>query len=137
MKIPFSIALVAALLAVPALAQKPIHTIRVKPLTAEYPGEQSLGDMITARLISHLVAHGIPVVEGESDQPTDAILKVTCRFRAGRWEGPVRLTDMNGLVIWADEARGTLFAHSASASFAENIALKVEDFMFKQQQVRR
>ena len=101
----------AALLGVPALAQKPIKTVRVAPLVAENPRQQGTADLMTAKLISHLVAHGITVVEGKADLPTDAILHGAYIFRAGRFEGPVRLTDRGGRVIWADEARGTLFEH--------------------------
>ena len=89
---------------------------------------------MTAKLVSHLVEHGVTVVEGKADLPTDATLKATYIFRAGRFEGPVRLTDRGGRVIWADEAQSTRSEHSASSSFAEAVALKVEDFLFKQSQ---
>ena len=138
MKNPFSLAITAALLAAPVLAQnqKPVKTIRVAPLVAEDPRQQGTADLMTAKLVSHLVEHGVTVVEGKADLPTDAILKATYIFRAGRFEGPVRLTDRGGRVIWADEAQSTRSEHSASSSFAEAVALKVEDFLFKQQQQR-
>jgi hypothetical protein len=119
--------------ALPALAQKPT-TIRVAPLVSNYPMKQGRADEMTAKLIAHLTAAGVSVVEGKSDIPTDAILKVACDQRAGAYiEGPVRLTDTHGRVIWADEVRGRSFAHDAEASFAEAVAIKVEMFLFKQQ----
>jgi hypothetical protein len=139
MKIPFSIAIVAALLAVPALAQnqKPIKAIRVERLVAEGCCGQDLADLVTAKLISHLVEHGVVVLEGDSDHPTDAVLHVTYTMRTlppfVHIEGPVRLTDMSGRVIWAGEARSLPFSHSASSSFAEVVARQVEDFLFKQE----
>ncbi len=95
------------------------------------------GDLVTAKLISHLVEHGVNVLDGDSDHPTDAVLKVTYTVRGLHIEGPVRLTDVSGRVIWAGEASSLPFSHSASTSFAEAVALKVEDYLFKQQQQQR
>jgi hypothetical protein len=121
----------ALLLTLPALAQK-TTTIRVAPLVASHPMEQEYADVMTAKLIAHLTSAGIAVVEGESDEDTDAVLKVTYSQRGPYLEGPVRLTDMHGRVIWADEIRSKPFTRSASTSFAETVAQKVEDFLFKQ-----
>jgi hypothetical protein len=135
----FKALLFGTLLTLPALGQK-IQTIRVAPLVSTYPGEQQYADLITAKLISHLVGAGVSVVEGASETPTDAVLKVTYMvqttedngFKQYHFQGPVRLTDMNGKVVWADEIRNNPFAYSASSSFAENIARKVEAFISKQ-----
>jgi hypothetical protein len=136
MKTQFSIVIVAfaALFAVPAFAQKPIKTIRVAPLVSNDCCGQDLADLVTAKLISHLVEHGVNVLDGDSDHPTDAVLKVTYTVRGAHIEGPVRLTDVSGRVIWAGEARSLPFSHSASTSFAEAVAREVEDFLFKQSQ---
>jgi hypothetical protein len=72
------------------------------------------------------------VLEEAEEQSADAVLKVTYSQRGAYLEGPVRLTDMHGNVIWADEARSKPFTRSASTSFAETVAQKVEDFLFKQ-----
>jgi TolB-like protein len=129
----------ALLLALPALGER-IHTIRVAPLVSNQPMQQSYADLMTAKLISHLTTAGVSVIEGESDTPTDAVLNVTFSVRevagvGGSWyhiEGPARLTDMDGKVIWADEAHNTKFAHSSSTSFAEDVARKVEAFLSTQ-----
>ena len=128
------LALGALLLTLPALAQKP-YTIRVAPLVSNHPMEQDMADVMTAKIIAHLTAAGVSVVEGESDTETDAVLKVSYVTRSNesshviRIEGPVRLTDIGGKVIWADEVRSRLFTRNPSSDFAENVALKVEAFL--------
>ena len=89
---------------------------------------------MTAKLITNLTEARVSVVEGESDTPTDAVLKVSYRVRDDgyRIEGPVRLTDSDGKVIWADDVRNSRFARSTSSSFVENVARKVEAFLFRQ-----
>lgn len=131
--------LFATFLTLPALGQK-IQTIRVAPLVSNFPNSQDLADLITAKLISHLVAAGVSVVEGPSDIKTDAILKVTYMVREDdgngikqlHFDGPVRLTTTEGKVIWADEVRNSPFSRSPSSSFAENVARKVEAFLSSQ-----
>ena len=123
--------LCATLLTLPALGQKP-YTIRVAPLVSNHPMEQEYADLMTAKLIAHLTAAGVSVVEGDSDMDTDAVLKVTYSVHDPYIEGPVRLTAIDGRVIWADEVRSRKFSHNASTSFAENVALKVEEFISKQ-----
>jgi hypothetical protein len=128
------VALGALLLTLPALAQK-AYTIRVAPLVSNHPMEQDMADVMTAKIIAHLTAAGVSVVEGESDTETDAVLKVSYLTRSNesshvvRIEGPVRLTDIGGKVIWADEVRSRLFTRNPSTDFAENVALKVEAFL--------
>jgi hypothetical protein len=125
----------AFLLALPALGEK-IHTIRVAPLVSDQPMAQPYANLITAKLVSHLAANGVSVIEDESDTKIDAILKVNYMVtEVGtqyRIEGPVRLIDGDGKVIWADDVRNSHFARSASSSFAENVALKVEAFLSTQ-----
>jgi hypothetical protein len=123
----------ALLLTLPALAQP--KTIRVERLVAAEPMNQDFADVMTAKLISHLVEHGVDVLDGESDATTNAVLHVTFQTRGEgltRIEGPVRLTDTNGRVLWAGEARSAPFSRSPSNSFAEVVAKEVEDFMARQ-----
>ena len=132
-----ALALGALLLTLPALAQK-VQTIRVARIISPYPNQQEEADLITEKLVSHLVGAGISVVEGESDTNTDAILKVSYVVRSNenggvvRIEGPVRLTDIGGKVVWADEVRSRLFTRNPSSDFAENVARKVEAFLATQ-----
>jgi hypothetical protein len=118
------------LLTLPALGEK-IQTIRVTPLVSNQQFYQEYADVMTAKLITHLTEAGVSVVEGESDTPADAVLKVSYLVRDDgyRIEGPGRLTDVDGKVIWANEVRNTRFARSPSSSFAENVARKVEAFL--------
>jgi hypothetical protein len=126
----------ALLLTLPALGEK-IHTIRVAPLASDQPSYQNYANLITAKLISHLAGAGVSVIEGESDTPTDALLTVNYLVRIDgdsgyHIAGPVRLTDGDGKVVWADEAHNSAFARSATSSFAENVARKVEAFLSTQ-----
>ena len=124
-----------SVLGIPAFSQK-IQTIRVAPIVANYPNDQDFANLVTAKLITHLVGAGVSVIEGESDTPTDAVLHVafTVRgpqtgFDGSHVDGPVRLTDTQGKVVWADEIRSNNFARNASSSFAENLARKLEAFL--------
>lgn len=126
--------LVASFLSLPALAQAPIKTVRVERIeTLCCHDSQSTADLVTAKVISHLVAHGVTVLDGESDHATDSILHVTFVSNPnGTLQGPARLTDAAGKVVWAGEARTAPFTRSASSSFAESIAKQVEEYLARQ-----
>jgi len=97
--------------------------------------DQSLADMVTAKLISHLVKHGLRVVESEED--ADAILTGSGMMQQStseyghthfRLHAGMRLVSKDkGTVIWADDVSSSKFAESASSSFAENVAKSVEE----------
>src|SRR3954453_21043026 len=97
------IVLGALLSTLPAVGQT---TVRVAPLVSEEPYRQDLANLITAKLISHLVQSGISVVEPESDAKTDATLRITYAVQEGDGNihigGAVRLVDSEGKVLWAD-----------------------------------
>lgn len=119
-------------------AQTKVKTIRVEPIVPinTTASEHELAELVMAKLVTHLAAHGVSVVEGASDTPTDAILHVTYNATLGdrgyHIEGPIRLVDMDGKVIWGDEVKSGVFVHSASTSFAETVAIKVEKFLARQ-----
>lgn len=136
-KIAAILALIVGGVAYPALGQKKIQTIRVERIVSAYPNEQDHADVITAKIISHLVKAGASVVEGASDADTDAVLKVTYTERGNEdtgfhIEGPVRLTAIDGKIVWADEVRTRMFTRNASDNFAEIIAAKVAAFLAAQ-----
>jgi hypothetical protein len=120
-------------------AQTRVKTIRVEPIVPmnTTPWEHDLAELVMAKLVTHLAAHGVSVVEGASDTPTDAILHVTynATHRGDHdyhIEGPIRLVDMDGKVIWGDEVKSGAFVRSASTSFADSVAIKVEEFLARQ-----
>ncbi len=118
--------------ATPMGAQNASHSMKVfvNPLMGT---NQDLADMVTAKLISHLVKHDISVVESVDD--ADAVLNLsglieTSNNEYGRThihlQAGVRLVNKDGAVLWADDIRSSRYAESASSSFAENVAKNIE-----------
>lgn len=125
-----------SLCALPLQAQN-TKTIRVEQLIAENSNDQSVANLLTAKLVSYLVKYGVPVVEtagGETE--ADAVLtgyfQVVSNTYNGetryRVQGAVRLTDKDGKVLWADDIRSAPYASSATSSFADHVAKKVAAF---------
>ncbi|MGB6194342.1 MAG: hypothetical protein WBF42_17890 [Terracidiphilus sp.] len=92
-----------------------------------------LANMVTAKLISHLVKHEISVVESVDD--ADAVLNLSGLIQTStgeygqmhvRLQAGVRLVSKDGAVLWADDVRSSRYAESASSSFAENVAKNLE-----------
>jgi hypothetical protein len=88
-----------------------------------------VANMVTAKLIGHLVKHGISVVESVDD--ADAVLNMSGLIENSngghiRLQAGVRLVNKEGGVIWADDVRSNFYAESASSSFAENVAKNLE-----------
>ena len=105
--------------------------IYVAPLESTVQG---LADMVRAKLISHLVKHGLTVVE--SEEKADAILTGDGLMQGStneyghthyRLHAGMRLVSKAETVIWADDVASGRFAQSASSSFAENVAKSIED----------
>jgi hypothetical protein len=120
--------------AVPLAAQSaPTQTqglkVSVTPLEGSNAG---VDNMLSAKLISHLVKRGVSVTESEVD--ADVVLtgsgligtslsengNVRYHLQAG-----MRLVDKEGAVLWADDVSSGRFAQSASSSFADNVAKSV------------
>jgi hypothetical protein len=120
-----------ATLAQAASSQPRILRIYVNHLESS---DQAFGDMVTAKLISRLVKHGLTVVESEED--ADAVLTGSGMMQQStseyghthfRVHAGMRLVSKDkGTVIWADDVASSKFAESASSSFAENVARSVE-----------
>ena len=103
--------------------------IYVSPLEGSDTG---VDNMITAKLVSHLVKRGVSVTESVDD--ADAVLtgagliqtslsdygRVHYRLQAG-----MRLVNKDGAVLWADDVSSSRFSESASSSFADNVAKSV------------
>jgi hypothetical protein len=95
--------------------------------------DHGLANMYAAKLISHLMKHGISVVETMDD--ADAILhgsgfvqSYSTEYGHTRYfaQAGMRLVNKDGLVLWADDVRSSRYAESASTSFAENVAKSLE-----------
>ena len=95
--------------------------------------DPELANMYAAKLISHLMKHGISVVESMDD--ADAILhgsglvqSYSTEYGHTRYiaQAGMRLVNKDGLVLWADDVRSSRYAESASTSFAENVAKSLE-----------
>jgi hypothetical protein len=103
--------------------------VYVSPLEGSDAG---VDNMITAKLLSHLVKRGVSVTESVDD--ADAVLtgsgviqtslsdygRVRYRLQAG-----MRLVNKGGDVLWADDVSSSRFSESASSSFADNVAKSV------------
>lgn len=110
------------------------HSLRifVAPLESN---DQPLADMVTAKLISHLVKHGLSVVDTEEN--ADVVLTGAGMVQSSLSEyghthykvhGGWRLVSKkDDAVIWADDVSSSRFATSASSSFADNVAKSVEE----------
>lgn len=105
----------------------------VNPLEGQ---DRSLDNMLSAELISHLVKHGIAVVESVDD--ADAVLNCdgliqtsTTEYGRTRYRihAAVRLVDKDGKVLWADDISSSRYGQSASSSFSENVAKSLEQAM--------
>lgn len=116
----------------PLNAQNANHSLKVfvNPLQGS---NQDLANMVTAKLISHLVKHQISVVESVDD--ADAVLNLSGLVETSdseyghvhvRLQAGVRLVSKDGAVLWADDIRSSRYAESASSSFAENVATSLE-----------
>jgi hypothetical protein len=112
-----------------------VRSIYVAPLGGQ---NNTLTNLISAKLISYLAKHrGISVVEdqdsadailtgnGQTQSATDASGHVTYRVQAA-----MRLDNKDGRVLWADDVSSSIFARSATSSFAENVAKKLLEAMF-------
>jgi hypothetical protein len=102
----------------------------VNPLEGQ---DRALANMLSAELISHLVKHGIAVVEAVDD--ADAILNCdgliqtsTTEYGHTRYRihAAVRLVNKDGKVLWADDVSSSRYGQSASSSFSENVAKSLE-----------
>ncbi len=100
--------------------------------------DKALADMVSAKLISHLVKHGIAVTESVDD--ADAVLNCSGLVETSvsdqghtrvRIQAGVRLVDKDGNVLWADDVASSRYATSASSSFAENVAKGLEQALSK------
>jgi TolB-like protein len=110
------------------------HSLRIYVNHLE-SSDQAFGDMVTAKLVSHLVKHGLTVVESEED--ADAVLTGSGMMQQStteyghthfRLHAGMRLVSKDkGVVIWADDVASSKFSESASSSFAENVAKSVEE----------
>lgn len=110
------------------------HSLRIF-VTPMEGSDQPLADMITAKLISHLVKHGISVVD--TPESADVVLTGAGMVQSSlseyghthyRVHGGWRLVSKkDDAVIWADDVSSSRFATSASSSFADNVAKSVED----------
>ena len=111
--------------------QQPTH-IFVMPMEST---DQGLANMVTAKVISHLVKHGLTVVDTEEKADvvlTGAGIIESRQDEYGRTHyhihGGWRLVSKkDDGIIWADDVASSRFAQSASSSFADNIAKSVED----------
>jgi len=122
-----------------ALNAQATHPPKVFVNPLEGP-DKAVADMVSAKLISHLVKHGIAVTESVDD--ADAVLNCSglietsvsdqghTRFRI---QAGVRLVDKDGNVLWADDVASSRYATSASSSFAENVAKGLEEALSKPQ----
>jgi hypothetical protein len=102
--------------------------------------DKGVVDMVSAKLISHLVKHGIAVTENVDD--ADAVLNCTGLIETSttdeghtryRLQAGVRLVDKDGGVLWADDVSSSRYGLSASSSFAENVAKSLEQALSKSQ----
>jgi hypothetical protein len=97
-----------------------------------------LASLVSAKLISYLSKHPeISIVEdqdnadailtgnGQTQTATDTSGRVTYRV-----QGAMRLDNKDGRVLWADDVSSSIFARSATSSFAENVAKKLLKAMF-------
>ena len=89
--------------------------------------------MVTAELMSHLIKHGIVIVE--TADKADAVLNSTGQIQTGtaeyghtryRIHAAVRLVDKDGKVLWADDLSSSRYAQSALSSFSDNVATSLE-----------
>jgi len=131
MKAAVTVLTLLALASVPLNAAGP-QTIQVDQLAADAPGDQSVANLITAKLISALTKRGLPVVEDEADAVLTGSYQIASASRNGytryRIQGAMRLSDKDGKVLWGDVVTSGAFARSASSSFADNVAEKVAAF---------
>lgn len=102
----------------------------VNPLEGQ---DRDAANIVSAQLISHLVKHGIAVVESVDD--ADAVLNCTGLIQTATTEyghtryrihAAVRLVDKDGKVLWADDVSSSRYAQSASSSFSDNVAKSLE-----------
>lgn len=110
-------------------------TIRLDPFVPDNAaGDQSTANLVNAKLISYLAKYHLPVVESGND--ADAVLTGSFQLTSStangythyRVQGAVRLSDKDGKVLWGADVRSNPLAHSATSSFAEQVAKKVADF---------
>jgi hypothetical protein len=106
-----------------------VRTIYVAPMGID---NREVCDLINAKLITYLAKHrGIFVVETLDE--ADAVLTGTGQVRTTTQngltfyhiQGAMRLDNKDGRVLWADDVSSSLFARSASSSFAENVAKRL------------
>jgi hypothetical protein len=116
-------------------AQEPAHQSQaVKVFVNPFEGpDKALNDMLNAKLIGHLVKHGIAVTESVDDATavlncSGVIQRSTSEYGNPRIliQAGVRLVDKDGGVIWADDVVSSRYSHSASTSFAEIVAKNLE-----------
>src|ERR1700733_145606 len=88
--------------------------------------------MLSAKLISHPVKHGVSVTESEDDADvilTESGLIGTSLSENGnvpyRLQAGMQIVDKERAVVWADDISGGSFAQSASSSFADDVAKSV------------
>ena len=95
--------------------------------------DSGLANMVTAKLISHLVKHGISVVESEEN--ADEVLTGSGMFQSKvdeyghthyHLQAGMRLVNKDGSVLWADDISSSRYAQSATSSFADNLAKSIE-----------
>jgi hypothetical protein len=127
-----------ALTAQSTLTQTQALKIYVNPMGG---GDVAENNMLTAKLVSHLVKHGVAVVEAIDD--ADAVLTGSgVVLTAPRGDGQVgyriqagmRLVNKDGAVIWADDVKSSRFSESASTSFSENVAKSVAQALAQKDQ---
>jgi hypothetical protein len=98
-------------------------------------------NMLSAKMISHLVKRGVAVTESVDD--ADAVLTGSGLFQTStteyghmryRLQAGMRLVNKDGVVIWADDVSSSRFSESASSSFADNVAKGVAEALSQRAQ---
>ena len=125
----FTLCGAVALHAQRAAPSQPQLKIYVAPIEGY---DHGLADMVTAKVISYLVKHGVSVVESEEDADetlTGAGMMQTWSDDYGKThyhlQAGMRLTNKDGKVVWADDVASSKFAQSATSSFADNVAKSI------------
>jgi hypothetical protein len=129
---------------VPLRAEHPVDRVQdVKRIYVAPPDgrDAELANLVSAKLVTYLAKHReISVVE--TPDGADAVLTGTGRVESQtntygrvsyRVQAAMRLDNKDGLILWADDISSSLFARSATSSFAENVAKKLLEAIFPEQ----
>ena len=118
-----------------------VKTIYVAPWDGD---NAAVANLIGAKLVSYLAKyHGVAVVENPDN--ADAVLMGAGLTQSqtnnyGRIsyhvQAALRLDNKDGLVLWADDVSNSMFARSATSSFAENVAKALVKAIFSDNERR-